>query len=240
MAGKKTFRLDRLLGSRGYCARSQADDFLAAATVCVNGHRFHDAAMHADPAAVTINGEPLDPEFLFILLHKPLGTVCSHEADEPSPIYDLVPRRYRFRSPPLTSAGRLDKDTSGLLILSDDGVLIHKLTSPKKHVPKVYEVTLRDPLRGDEAAKFASGTFKLIDDDKPLLPAELEAVGPAQARLTLHEGRYHQVRRMFEATGNLVTELHRSRVGNLTLGDLPAGQWRHLSSGEIQAALGIA
>jgi 16S rRNA pseudouridine516 synthase len=232
-SAQKTFRLDRMLGSRGYCSRSQADDFCRSAAVCVDGRRAFDSSMHARADQVTVNGEPLDPEHLYILLHKPLGYVCSHEETVAPLIYELVPRRWFQRSPPLTSAGRLDKETSGMLILSDDGQLVHRLTSPKKHVPKVYEVTLRDAMKGDEAKRFASGTMLLEGDDRPLMPAELTTIDATHARLVLHEGRYHQVRKMFAATGNEVLNLHRSQIGSLEL-DVPTpGEWRFLSEADL-------
>src|SRR5690606_12640495 len=112
------------------------------------------------------------------------------------------------------------------LILTDDGQLLHRLVSPKYHVPRTYLVTTRDPLRGDEAEIFSAGTMKFDDDPRPLLPAEMEALDSHHAKLVLHEGRYHQVRRMFEAVGNFVIELHREKFGELTLGDLQPGQWR--------------
>src|SRR5690606_38496753 len=135
-------------------------------------------------------------------------------------------------SPTLSTVGRLDRDTSGLLLMTDDGQLLHRIISPKSQLPKVYEATLAEPLRGDEAATFASGTLMLESEKTPLLPAGLEVVSPTQARLTLHEGRYHQVRRMFAAVGHHVVALHRSQVGGLTLDGLPEGQWRLLDGAD--------
>jgi 16S rRNA pseudouridine516 synthase len=235
MGSGKTFRLDRVLGSRGYCARAQADDFCRSARVVADGQRMFDSSRHVDPDRLTINDEPLDPEHIHVLLHKPVGYVCSHEETVAPLIYELVPQRWFRRSPPLTSAGRLDKETSGMIVLTDDGPLVHRLTSPKKHVPKVYEVTLRDDLTGGEAALFAKGTMVLEGDDRPLLPAEMTQTGPRQARLILHEGRYHQVRRMFAATGNEVIDLHRSQIGRLRLDIATPGQWRFLTADDLTA-----
>src|SRR5699024_3622120 len=123
-------------------------------------------------------------------------------------------------------------ETSGLLLLTDDGQLLHRIISPKARLPKVYEATLAEPLRGNEAGVFASRTLMLESEKTPLLPAELEVLSATDVRLTLHEGRYHQVRRMFAAMGNRVVALHRSRVGGLSLGDLPEGQWRMLDEVE--------
>ncbi|MEN1942161.1 16S rRNA pseudouridine(516) synthase [Luteimonas sp. MJ246] len=181
-----------------------------------------------DRADVRVDGEPLDPPpGLLLMLHKPAGYTCSTK-DRGRLVYDLLPERFALRSPTLSTVGRLDRETSGLLLMTDDGQLLHRIISPKSQLAKVYEATLAEPLRGDEVAAFASGTLMLESDDTPLLPAELEVLSPIRARLTLHEGRYHQVRRMFAAVGNHVDALHRSHVGGLSLGDLPEGQWRML------------
>ncbi len=183
---------------------------------------------------IRVDGEPLDPPpGLILLLHKPIGYTCSTK-DPGRIIYDLLPPRFRLRSPLLSPVGRLDRDTSGLLLMTDDGALLHRIVSPKSKLPKVYEAALAQDLRGDEGAIFASGTLMLESEQTPLAPAELEVLGPRYVRLTLTEGRYHQVRRMFAAIGNHVDSLHRSRVGGLDLGDLPAGQWRQLNEADLR------
>lgn len=183
---------------------------------------------NVDPATVRIDGAPLDPSpGMLLMLHKPVGYTCSTK-DQGRLVYDLLPARYRLRSPALSTVGRLDRDTSGLLLLTDDGQLLHRIIAPKSKLPKVYLAQLAQDLRGDEVALFASGTLLLESEQTPLLPAELEVLGPREARLTLHEGRYHQVRRMFAAVGNHVVTLHRERIGGLGLGPLEAGQWRPL------------
>jgi len=190
--------------------------------------------------AIRIDGEPLDPPpGLALMLHKPAGYTCSTK-DQGRLVYDLLPTRFRDRSPLLSTVGRLDRDTSGLLLMTDDGALLHRIVSPKSKLDKVYEARLAQGLRGDEAATFASGTLLLESEDKPLLPAELEVLGPRHARLTLHEGRYHQVRRMFAAVGNHVEALHRSRIGGLALDGLAEGQWRVLSAADLQVLFGDA
>jgi 16S rRNA pseudouridine516 synthase len=186
-----------------------------------------------DHDAIRIDGQPLDPApGLCVLLHKPVGTTCSTK-DTGRLVYDLLPPRWRLRDPVLSTVGRLDRDTSGLLLLTDDGGLLHRIISPKAQLPKVYEATLAQPLRGDEAATFASGTLLLAGETKPLLPAALEVIDPLRVRLTLHEGRYHQVRRMFAALGNHVSALHRSRIGGLSLEGLAEGQWRVLDAADL-------
>jgi len=190
--------------------------------------------------AIRIDGEPLDPPpGLALMLHKPAGYTCSTK-DQGRLVYDLLPTRFRDRSPLLSTVGRLDRDTSGLLLMTDDGALLHRIVSPKSKLDKVYEARLTQDLRGDEAATFASGTLLLESEDKPLLPAELEVLGPRHARLTLHEGRYHQVRRMFAAVGNHVEALHRSRIGGLALDGLAEGRWRVLSAADLQVLFGDA
>ena len=194
-----------------------------------------DRVAHAD---LRIDGEALDPPAgLALMLHKPVGYTCSTK-DPGRIVYDLLPPRFRLRSPLLSMVGRLDRDTSGLLLLTDDGALLHRIVSPKSHLPKVYEATLAHDLRGDEATLFASGTLQLESENTPLAPARLEVVTPRVARLTLTEGRYHQVRRMFAAVGNHVQALHRSRIGGLDLGELAPGEWRALVDADLERLFG--
>lgn len=149
-------------------------------------------------------------------------------------VYELLPSRWRRREPAVSTIGRLDKDTSGLLLFTDDGALLHRVISPRNHVAKCYLATLDRPLRGDEAAMFASGALLLEGENKPLLPAKLEPLSPTRAWLTVTEGRYHQVRRMFAAAGNHVTALHRDRVGGLELpSDFDPGGYRLLGPDEV-------
>jgi len=182
--------------------------------------------------AIRVDGEPLDPPAgLLVMLHKPVGYTCSTK-DPGRIVYDLLPPRFRERAPLLSTVGRLDRDTSGLLLLTDDGALLHRIVSPKTHLPKRYEVSLAQDLRGDEAEVFARGELMLESEDTPLKPAELHVHDARHASLVLTEGRYHQVRRMFAAVGNHVDALHRSAVGGLALGDLPSGEWRAIDGME--------
>ena len=187
------------------------------------------------PDVVRVDDKPLDPApGLLLMLHKPAGYTCSTR-DVGRVIYDLLPDRFRHRKPLLAPVGRLDRDTTGLLLMTDDGALLHRIISPKSHLPKVYEATLTSDLRGDEAALFASGELQLESDHKPLAPATLDILEPRRVRLTVIEGRYHQVRRMFAAVDNHVEMLHRAAVGGLTLGDLAPGQWRALDAADFAA-----
>lgn len=222
-------RIDQLLASLGYCTRSEARDWVAAGAVTIRGEPARNVSQKADPAEVRVDGEPLDhPDGLLLLLNKPLGLVCSHDEREGPNIYSLLPDRWRRRNPQITSIGRLDKDTSGLLLLTDHSPLVHRLTSPKHKVPKVYRATVDRDLSPDLIPLFASGTLRLEGEDAPCAPAELKLLTAREADLTLTEGRYHQVRRMFAACGATVLTLHRHAFGSLTLGDLAPGTWREL------------
>lgn len=227
-------KLLRMLANLGYGSRRDVTALVREGRVTdASGELLYidDAPAHAD---VRVDGEPLDPPAgLVLMLHKPAGYTCSTR-DRGRLVHDLLPPRFARRSPQLSTVGRLDRDTSGLLLLTDDGALLHRIISPKSKLPKVYEATLARPLRGDEADTFASGTLMLESEKTPLLPARLDVLSPTRARLTLHEGRYHQVRRMFAAVGNHVQALHRSRVGGLDLGDLAEGRWRVLGAADIE------
>ncbi len=190
---------------------------------------------HAD---VRIDGEPLDPPpGMVIMLHKPAGVTCSHN-DAGRLVFDLLPPRFSARRPQLSCVGRLDRDTTGLLLLTDDGALLHRIISPRSHLAKCYKATLAEDVRADAAEYFASGTVRLASDDTPLAPAQLQVPAPRRVQLTITEGRYHQVRRMFAALGNHVESLHRIAIGNLRLGELPPGAWRLLEPREKCALAG--
>ena len=222
-------RLDQLLSNLGYCSRREARDWIAAGRVTVGGRTADDVAQKESEADVLVDGAPLDhPGGILLLLNKPLGLVCSHDEREGPSVYSLLPDRWRRRNPGITSVGRLDKDTSGLLLLTDQSPLVHRLTSPKHKVPKVYRATVDRDLSPDLIPLFASGTLQLIGEKDPCAPAELRIVSSREAELTLTEGRYHQVRRMFSACGATVLTLQRERFGELELGDVPPGQWREL------------
>jgi 16S rRNA pseudouridine516 synthase len=215
-------RLDRLLANLGEVLRD------AATKVPITPDL---------PGRMTVVDKPVDPPApLTIVMHKPLDVVCSHKEPGRS-VYELLPRRWQARMPGLSTIGRLDKDTTGLLLITDDGPFLHRVISPKSHVAKRYLATLDRPLEGHEAEAFASGTLMLDSEKEPLAPAVLEPLDDRRAHLTITEGRYHQVRRMFAAVGNHVTALHRDRIGALDLpDDLAPGQWRILSL-EEQAAI---
>ena len=238
MSKTPTSRIDKLLSNMGYGSRTEIGRLAQAGGIVLDGVDVADVSKRIPVTPdlsqrMQIDGAPLDPPpGLVVLLHKPLGMTCSHKEDG-ALVYDILPARWRRRDPALSTIGRLDKETSGLLLLTDDGDFLHRVISPRRHVAKVYRATLARPLAGTEGALFASGELMLEGEAKPLAPAELEVISPTQALLTVTEGRYHQVRRMFAAVGNHVEALHRERVGGLALpDDLAPGQWRLLTPDE--------
>jgi len=236
-----TARVDKLLGSMGYGSRSEMARLGKAGGIVLDGADLTDVSKRIPvtpdlPSRMQIDGEPLDPPpGLVLMLHKPLGMTCSHKEDG-ALVYDVLPDRWRRRDPAISTIGRLDKQTTGLLLLTDDGDLLHRVISPKRHVAKVYRAGLARPLAGTEADLFAAGGLVLEGEDKPLAPAALEVLSPTEARLTVTEGRYHMVRRMFAAVGNHVETLHRERIGGLSLpDDLAPGEWRLLDQAGVDA-----
>jgi 16S rRNA pseudouridine516 synthase len=177
-------------------------------------------------------------EKAYIMLHKPTGTECSQKPSTYPSIYTLLPSPLRLRPQKgavqgVQAVGRLDQDTTGLLLLTDDGKFIHRMSSPRHHVPKVYEVTVKHPLDESQVQKLLDGVV-LDDDPKPVRAAACEAVSSHHLRLTLTEGKYHQVKRMVAAVSNRVEGLHRSQIGGLKLpADLAPGQWRWLSDADL-------
>ncbi|MGE0668767.1 MAG: pseudouridine synthase [Sphingomonadales bacterium] len=236
MTRPPSIRLDRLLSNLGYGSRKEMTAAIRNGWVTVAGAEVTDPSHPVaieNAGEVRLDGETVDPAPpMTIMLHKPAGYTCSHKDTGPL-VYDLLPDRWRIRKPPLSTVGRLDKESSGQLLLTDDGDLLHRITHPRSHAAKHYRVTLRDPLRGDEAALFGAGGFALPGDPKPLKPASWTADGPTSGVMVLDEGRYHQIRRMFEALGNMVVSLHRFRTGGLSLGNLPEGSWRFLSPADL-------
>ncbi len=234
-----TSRLDRLLANLGYGARREVQQLVRQGAVTLDGAIVTAAdmrlALTEDLATrMEVRGVPLDPlPGMALMLHKPTGVTCSHK-EAGALVYDLLPDRWRRREPAVSTVGRLDKDTSGLLLLTDDGALLHRIISPRNHVAKRYHAALARPLAGGEAARFASGELMLEGEDKPLAPAVLEPLTPTTAWLTVTEGRYHQVRRMFAAVGNHVEALHRDRMGGLTLpAELKPGDYRLLGPADL-------
>ena len=178
-------------------------------------------------------------QLAYLMLHKPAGTECSQKPSTYPSIYTLLPSPLRTRgggaAAGVQAVGRLDQDTTGLLLLSDDGKFIHRMTSPRHHVPKVYQVQVKHALDERQLERLRHGVV-LDDDPAPVRAADCRAVDSLHLELTLTEGKYHQVKRMVAAVGNRVEGLHRSSIGSLALpADLLPGQWRWLSAVEVQA-----
>jgi 16S rRNA pseudouridine516 synthase len=226
-------RLDQLLSNLGYCSRRESREWIEQGRVKIKGVEADDSGQRCNESDVTIDDLPLDnPDGLLLLLNKPLGHVCSHDINEGVRVYDLLPTRWQQRNPQVTSIGRLDQDTTGLILLTDQSMLVHKLTSPKHKVPKVYRAILdrsvSDVERSNMIEVFGSGKLILSQEKDPCLKADLTWLDDKTAELTLMEGRYHQVRRMFASQGFTVTGLHRTKFGSLELGSLALGEWKLL------------
>ncbi|MCE8027294.1 pseudouridine synthase [Billgrantia desiderata] len=230
-------RLDRFLAETTELTRSLAKKALQRGEVTLNGVVTKQAATKVgEDDRVEWDGKPLALVGLrYVMLHKPTEVECSARRGLYPRAVDLIelPKAER-----LQTVGRLDVDTTGLVLLTDDGQWAHRVTSPRRRCAKVYRATLAEPLTGDALraaiARFEEGLL-LDGEEKPTLPAELVMRSDRDAELTLYEGRYHQVKRMFAAIGNHVTALHRESVGPLTLGSLGPGQWRELRPDEVAA-----
>lgn len=239
MSKEKSVRLDRLLSNLGYGSRKEMTMAVKNGWVDVDEERVHDPGFTVTPemvrtGRVKLDGEILDPlPPLTIMMNKPAGVTSSHK-DPGQVVYDLLPERFARRNPKLAIAGRLDKDSTGLLILTDDGELLHRITHPRRHAEKHYRVTLRDPLKGNEAGIFARGDMMLGSEDKPLRPARWTPEGKKAGVMILEEGRNRQIRRMFEKIGNEVVDLHRFQIGSLVLDDLEEGKWRTLGNADLE------
>ena len=223
-------KLAQILFSQGFGARRECEGLIVSGLVTVNGQPCDDPFEEFAPTGLqfTVRGEAWPyVEKALVLLNKPAGYECSQKPKHHPSVMNLLPGPLRRRE--VQPVGRLDEDTTGLLLLTDDGALIHRLTSPKKHVPKVYEVGCKHPVDAAQVARLLEGVV-LDDSPLPARAAACEAVGDAALRLTLLEGKYHQVKRMVAAVGNRVETLHRSAYGALALpADLAPGQWRWLA-----------
>ena len=232
-------KLIKLLANLGYGSRKDADKLLRSGVVTDAEGKAYGHKDSAEPEEVRVLGEELDPVApLVIVINKPEGFTCSTD-DPGETIYDLLPPRFSKRNPGLNPVGRLDKETTGMLLMTDDGKLLHQVIHPKSGCLKVYHVWLDRPLEGGEGEVFGSGGLMLENEAKPLLPAGFEVIAEKQALVTLHEGRYHQVRRMFAAVGNHVLQLKRISTGGLKLPEeLAEGEWRIISEEEIAELFG--
>jgi 16S rRNA pseudouridine516 synthase len=230
-------RLRDVLFNQGFGTRRHCDALILAGEVRLAGRVCDNPDETVDTQGLIFSVQGQDWPFhakALVMLHKPAGYECSQKPSAWPSVMTLLPGPLRTRG--VQAVGRLDQDTTGLLLLTDDGALIHRLTSPKKHVPKVYKACTADPVTPDQVARLRAGVV-LHDDPQPVRAAACEATGERSLRLTLTEGKYHQVKRMVAAVGNRVERLHRSRFGALSLpDDLAPGQWRWLTG--LQDILG--
>lgn len=247
MIGRLNMQLQEILYSQGFGTRRVCSGLVQHGLVEIYGSA-------VAPVACTDSTAEMEPEGLrfrvqgvdwiyqaraYVMLHKPAGTECSQKPSTYPSIYSLLPAALRQR--PVKSAvqgvqavGRLDQDTTGLLLLSDDGQFIHRMSSPKKHVPKIYQITAKHPVSPDQIDRLLAGVV-LDDDPKPVRAAACHLHDDHRLDLTLTEGKYHQVKRMLAAVGNRVEALHRSCIGSLTLPEnLALGEWRWLSPEDMQ------
>ena len=232
-------RLDQTLAARGFGSRKEIHALVRAGLVQLNGITAHDASrkidLERDQVAVR-GGAVCLQEYIYIMLHKPQGVITAARDPKEPTVMDLLPAHLRRRG--LSPVGRLDKDTTGLLLLTDDGALAHALLSPRRHVPKSYHVTLQNPASEADVEAFAAGLRLPPAEGRPpedCLPAELTILDGGTARVVLREGKYHQIKRMFAARGNRVLALHREAMGDLRLDEkLKPGECRELTAGEIE------
>jgi 16S rRNA pseudouridine516 synthase len=221
--------LAQLLFSQGFGSRRECTALARSGRVRIGGQALDDPAAPVEPQGLVfeVDGQPWPcRERALILMNKPTGHECSQRPSAWPGVLSLLPAPLRRRG--VQPVGRLDVDTTGLLLLTDDGPLIHRLTSPKKQVPKVYEVGTRHPVAPEMVQRLLDGVV-LDDDPQPVRAAACEGTGERALRLTITEGRYHQVKRMVAAAGNRVETLHRSAFGPLRLPhDLPPGGWQWL------------
>ena len=240
-ASAKPRRLEDILFSQGFGTRRVCAGLIQQGHVMVDGVPELDAGALYVPEGLAFAVQGTQWAFhdqAYVLLHKPAGTECSQKPSAWPSIYTLLPAPLRQRPQKgavqgVQAVGRLDQDTTGMLLLTDDGAFIHRMSSPKKHVPKVYEVTAKHPVTQAMVDQLLAGVV-LDDDPQPVRAAACAVTGEYTLSLTLTEGKYHQVKRMVAAAGNRVEGLHRSRIGGLALPpDLAPGQWRWLTAEEL-------
>ena len=227
-------RMDKYLADCGIGTRSEVKKYIKAKQITVNGDVVSKPEQKIDENidVVCFKGQPISYEkYVYYLLHKPAGCVTAKQDNVHKTVMEYFPEEIRMKD--IAPVGRLDLDTEGLLLFTNDGPLTHHLLSPTHHIPKTYYAVLDKELPISAIEQFQEGVD--IGDDKLTLPAELVIISEKEAELTIHEGRFHQVKRMFEAVGCTVTYLKRLSMGALTLGDLPKGGYRKLTEEEVQA-----
>jgi 16S rRNA pseudouridine516 synthase len=223
-------RLDKFLANQGFGSRKDAKKFIKDKRIKINGVFAKKPEDNINPLVdeISIDDDVIEyKENYYFMLNKPKGYICATEDNFQNTVLELIPE-YNYLK--LFPGGRLDKDTTGLLLITTDGDFAHKLISPKRHVDKVYIATLDKDVDMKIKNEFESG---IILDDELTLPAKIEQLESNVCKVTLHQGKYHQVKRMFEYFGYKVIELHREKFAFLTLGDLQEGEYRELTDEEV-------
>ena len=226
-------RIDKYLADCGIGTRSEVKKYIKAKQITVNGEVVSKPEQKIDENndVVCFKGKPISYEkYVYYLFHKPSGCVTAKQDNVHKTVMEYFPEEIRAKD--IAPVGRLDLDTEGLLLFTNDGPLTHHLLSPTHHIPKTYYAVLDKEVPESAVELFKNGVD--IGDDKLTLPAELVILSAKEAELTIHEGRFHQVKRMFEAVGCTVTYLKRLSMGSLTLGDLAKGEYRKLTEDEVQ------
>ena len=231
--GKMT--LDRILQTQGFGTRKWCGELVADGEVCISGQVITDSRMPIETAGLvfTVFGEPwLYREHVYIALNKPAGFECSRKASHHPGVLTILPEQFARRD--VQPVGRLDHDTTGLLLMSDDGPFIHAQSSPKRHVPKIYQATTHDPVTPELLAKLLSGV-QLHDEPAPLAASHCRAVDTRRIEIVLEQGKYHQVKRMLAAAGNHCVALQRTQIGGLKLDQLglAEGEWCYLDDAQL-------
>lgn len=229
-------RLDRFLANASAYSRSDIARLLKQGAVAIDGEVVRSGASQIEPdRLITLHGCAIAaPQPIYLMMHKPVGYVCANADNSHPTVLDLVHGNPLATHPtePLQIVGRLDQDTSGLLFLTTDGQWNHHITAPKSRCTKTYQVSLAEPIGADAIHKITAGLL-LKSETKPTLPCSIQQKSATEVEITLSEGRYHQVKRLFAAVGNRVTQLHRSQIGNIALDtQLAAGDIRPLSDAE--------
>jgi 16S rRNA pseudouridine516 synthase len=231
----KPISLEKILFSQGFGTRRYCSDLVYAELVKVNGVLAEDPEERIATEGLILNVEGRDWEYhekAYIVFNKPANYECSHKTTHHPSVYSLLPAPFVERG--LQCVGRLDFDTTGLLLISDDGQFIHKMTTPKKNIGKVYEITTPAPITSSQIDQLMNGVV-LDDDPKPCVAMECQLLDENVLAMTIVEGRYHQVKRMMAAVGNHVAKLHRTQIGAYVMpADLPAGEWRWLYADDLK------
>lgn len=235
----KKLNIERIISNQGFGTRKQCRLMIVNDEITVNGVVCNDpdATFELENLHYTVKGEPWEyREKSYLMLHKPSDYECSHKTQHHPTIYSLLPHPLVVRD--VQCIGRLDEDTTGLILISDDGQFIHRMSSPKHRVPKIYEVTCKHPMSDEQIAHILKGV-QLIDEDAPIAALACTRISENIIQMTLAEGKYHQVKRMVAAISNRVEALKRIQIGELKLpDDLAVGKWRWLTKDDM-AKLGV-